>query len=213
MPSADQPTTPLSEFGSAEPPRLVLIGHYGPPTLGLSGARATADGLIRPAPRERLRRAATATGLTVLAIVVVTVLLGQIEQQTATVRQTTISTVDLHVLRHLTLAPASTGVTARGQAAIARQGTKLLLLLEGGGLPANGSDVYAVWLEGPGALARLLGLVSPPVTSTGTFATGATLPSDASSFTTVLISRERTSTPSQPGTPVLTGRLPPLPSR
>lgn len=194
--------------GSADPPKLILVGSYGPPALGLSGARATAQGLIRPAPPERFRSAMLVAATTVVAIAAAAAILSAVENQAATVRQTTVSTVDAQVLRRFSLSGGAGDTTARGGAAIARQGSNLVLLLEGGGLPANHADVYAVWLEGSGDSARLLGLVSPPVTSSGTFSTGATLPSDASSYTTILVTRERTSTPSQPGTTVLTGRLP-----
>lgn len=194
--------------GSAEPPKLILVGRYGPPALGLSGARATARGSIRPAPRERARNATLTAAAAVIVIAAVAAILSGVENQGATVRQTTISTIDAQVLHRFPLSAGSGNAAARGRAAIARQGQNLILLVEGGGLLANHADVYAVWLEGPADAARLLGLISPPVTAAGTFSTGATLPSNASSYTTVLITRETTSAPAQPGTPVLAGRLP-----
>ena len=62
---------------------------------------------------------------------------------------------------------------------------------------------YAVWLFNTEVDSRLLGFVSPPVGADGTFSSGTALPDDAVRFHEVLVTRETTASPKQPGEVVL----------
>jgi hypothetical protein len=105
----------------------------------------------------------------------------------------------------MVLAPTAGG-TASGGATIIPQGSSDVLVIHGQGLAANAGNAYAVWLTAPAAgIDHLLGFISPPVTSSGRFASGVVLPSDASQFSDLEVTAETSPDPTVPGTVVLSG--------
>jgi hypothetical protein len=103
----------------------------------------------------------------------------------------------------LALKPTGSNPNASGTGSLVRQKGGLLLLLTARGLAPNRHDAYAVWLFNSPADARLLGFVSPAVGATGRFASGVTLPGDASRFHSLIVTLERSSRPMTPGQTVL----------
>jgi hypothetical protein len=100
------------------------------------------------------------------------------------------------------------GGPAIGLGIVERSGSTLILAAQAERLAANGpQDGYALWLQGPPG-PKLLGFVPQRVGSNGTFAVSASLPANAKRYTSIVVTREpTTSRPVQPGTVVLNGRL------
>jgi hypothetical protein len=84
----------------------------------------------------------------------------------------------------------------------------MLLLLQARGLAPNHHNSYGVWLFNAPGDARLLGFISPPVGSSGSFSSGTPLPQDAVRFHTVIVTQETKPAPSEPGSVVLRAALP-----
>ncbi len=92
---------------------------------------------------------------------------------------------------------------------LVRQGTEIDLLFQGQGLPPNQKgDVYALWLTGSGAPARL-GFM-PRVPKSGKLRFPGALPktTDPSKYREMLMTRETTASPKAPGPVILRGTLP-----
>jgi hypothetical protein len=106
----------------------------------------------------------------------------------------------------IALWPAGPDSQATGTADVVRQGSRLLMTLHVTGLGGSPSDRYAAWLEGPQG-AHLLGFVQASGTA-GTFAGAAGLPANATTFTTLVVTRETDASPSEPGPRVLRAPLP-----
>jgi hypothetical protein len=114
------------------------------------------------------------------------------------------SSTAVHTVGRLVLSPAQSGSRALGAGAIVARRGSLLLLLQARGLTPNRKGTsYAVWLFNTEVDSRLLGFVSPPVGADGTFSSGTALPDDAVRFHEVLVTRETTASPKQPGEVVL----------
>jgi hypothetical protein len=64
-----------------------------------------------------------------------------------------------------------------------------------------------VWLFKPPSKAKLLGFVNPGVGVNGKLSTAGALPTDASQYTELLVTRETVASPKQPGAIVLQGQL------
>lgn len=176
------------------------------PTLGLSGAHASREGLIREPPRERFRRVLAVIALVVSTTAVVTIVLSRVLSVGGVVRTAAPGGKPV-VLARMTLAPTTVQPTAGGSAAVMRSGARLVLLIQAHGLAPNGHDVYAVWLNTSGGSNQLLGLVAPPVGRAGTFSSGAALPGNALSFSSLLLTRETTTRPARPGQLILSSPI------
>ena len=113
----------------------------------------------------------------------------------------------VQTIRRLTFAPTSADPNALGAGAVVRHGGSLSLLLQARGLAANHGDSYGVWLFNTPIDARLLGFVSPPVGSAGTFSSGVSLPDDAIRFRSLIVTREKSTRPASPGPMVLHASL------
>jgi hypothetical protein len=110
----------------------------------------------------------------------------------------------VHTVGRLVLSAAQSDSRALGAGAIvARRGSLLLLLQARGLAPNSKGNSYAVWLFNTEVDSRLLGFVSPPVGADGSFSSGTALPDDAVRFHEVLVTRETTTNPKQPGKVVL----------
>jgi hypothetical protein len=73
--------------------------------------------------------------------------------------------------------------------------------------PNTKKNAYAVWLSNSPTDSKLLGFVYPGVTSSGKLETAGPLPSDASSFRTLLVTLETQQHPKTPGPTVLEGTV------
>jgi hypothetical protein len=96
-----------------------------------------------------------------------------------------------------------------GLAQVFKQGNRRAIIAAGQGLTPG---IYALWLYNSPSSFKLLGFVPQPVKKDGKFATQGVLPSDASKFAQLIVTRENVTsktrtTPTRPGTIVLRGAL------
>jgi hypothetical protein len=126
-------------------------------------------------------------------------------------QSTQTSSAQPQVLGQINLnAPTGSGSKALAALTLVRQGAETDLLFQGQGLPPNqAGDVYALWVTGPGGRAARLGFM-PRVGKSGKTRFPGALPSnvDLSKYDTLLMTRETTASPTQPGAVVLRGKLP-----
>jgi hypothetical protein len=100
------------------------------------------------------------------------------------------------------------GSSAKGAAIISRQGSQQALALVGQGLPATSGFAYAVWLYNSSSSAYPLGFAGK-VTGNGKLSpVAAYLPSTASKYHQVIVTRETSNHPTHPGPIVLSASLP-----
>jgi hypothetical protein len=169
----------------------------------------------RPAPPKKLGRVALAGGVALIAIVALVVVLatsGGGSNRSTTAATTSATSTAVHAARtieKLVLQPTGSNRSALGAGAVVRQKDgSLLLLVQARGLTPNSEhNAYAVWLVNSSDDAHLLGFVKPAVGSSGTFSSGAPLPSDASRFHSLVLTIERSSQPTSPGPAVLRSPL------
>ena len=108
--------------------------------------------------------------------------------------------------KRITLTAAEPGSHAKGVALVLSEGGKRAFYLAAEGMPPTNGFFYAVWLYSSPTHAEPLGK-SAPVTSNGRLQGGALLPSDAGSFSHLIVTRETNEHPSKPGPIVLTGEF------
>jgi hypothetical protein len=108
------------------------------------------------------------------------------------------------VAQRLTLTSPTPGSKAVAVMDILAEGSRRAFFIDAENLPESKGFFYALWLYNSPTSHRPLS-ASPPVGSTHRLQGGALLPSDAASYHTVLLTRERTRTPSEPGPIVLSG--------
>jgi hypothetical protein len=108
------------------------------------------------------------------------------------------------IAQRLTLTSPTPGSKAVGAMDILAEGSKRAFFIDAENLPESKGFFYALWLYNSPTSHRPLS-ASPPVGSTHRLQGGALLPSDAASYHTVLLTRETSRTPSQPGQVVLSG--------
>jgi hypothetical protein len=117
------------------------------------------------------------------------------------------SSTPAKAVHRLVLIGSASSQNASGTGAVTVQHGQVLLLLRARGLAPNDHDFYGVWLYNSPGDARLLGFVSPPVGTAGTFSSNVRLPDDAAHFHALIITRETTDLPSNPGPTVLRSQL------
>ena len=126
-------------------------------------------------------------------------------------QSTQTSSAQPQVLGQINLnAPSGSGSKALAALTLVRQGDETDLLFQGQGIPPNQTgDVYALWVTGPGGRSARLGFM-PRVGKSGKTRFPGALPSniDLSRYDTLLMTRETTASPTQPGEVVLRGKLP-----
>jgi hypothetical protein len=107
------------------------------------------------------------------------------------------------------LTPPSGGNSkTKGAAVIVRQGSTEAIEIIAQGVPPNTAhDAYAVWLYNSPTDSKLLGFVNPGIKANGVLRTLGPLPTDASHFKQLLVTRETQAKPHGPGTIVLQGAL------
>jgi|GEM_PF-446950 len=108
--------------------------------------------------------------------------------------------------KRITLTPAEAGSHAKGVALVLSEGGKYAFYLAAEGLPPTNGFFYAVWLYNSPTHAEPLGK-SAPVSSNGRLQGGALLPSDAGSFSHLVVTRETNEHPGKPGPIVLGGQF------
>jgi hypothetical protein len=106
--------------------------------------------------------------------------------------------------RRITLTSPDPASKSIGVAEVLSEGSKYAFYLAAEHLPASKGFFYAVWLYNSPTSHEALSR-SPPVGSNGRLQGGALLPSDAGKYHTMLITRETSQRPSQPGLTVLSG--------
>jgi len=128
--------------------------------------------------------------------------------QSTTTSTSASSTSSIKPLAQVNLTSPQAGSKTKGIAIVVRQGTTTAIELAAQAVPANTShDAYAVWLYNSPTDATLLGFVNPGVKSDGVLRTLGRLPTNASHFKQLLVTRETQAKPHAPGAIVLQGSL------
>lgn len=129
---------------------------------------------------------------------------------TSTATSTTGST-SAKVIAQVNLTPATAGSKSAGIAEILREGSTDGIAIVAQNVPPNTTkpaDAYAVWLYNSPTDAHILGFVNPGVSSSGRLSTAGGLPTNAAHYKQLIVTRETTAHPTQPGTTILQGNLP-----
>jgi hypothetical protein len=108
------------------------------------------------------------------------------------------------IAQRLTLTSPTPRSKTVGVMDILAEGSRRAFFIDAENLPESKGFFYALWLYNSPTSHRPLS-ASPPVGSSHRLQGGALLPSDAASYHTVLLTRERSRTPSEPGPIVLSG--------
>ncbi len=106
--------------------------------------------------------------------------------------------------RRITLTSPDPASKSIGVAEVLSEGSKYAFYLAAEHLPASKGFFYAVWLYNSPTSHEALSR-SPPVGSNGRLQGGALLPNDAGKYHTMLLTRETSQRPTQPGPTVLSG--------
>jgi Sigma-70, region 4 len=118
------------------------------------------------------------------------------------------TTAPTQVVGQINLNSPTAGSKTTGIAEVLKQGATDGIAIVAQNVPANTkSDAYAVWLYNAPTDAHLLGFVNPGVTSNGRLSTAGPLPSNASHFKQLIVTRETQASPKSPGTIILQGTL------
>jgi hypothetical protein len=126
----------------------------------------------------------------------------------ATTSATTTSTTSSpQIIGQVNLTSPTSG-SAAGAAFVLKSGTARGILIRAQHVPPNTKhDAYAVWLFNSPSDSKILGFVSPGVGKNGQLETAGALPSNASRYKQLLVTRETVRRPTQPGTIILQGAL------
>lgn len=114
------------------------------------------------------------------------------------------------VLSTITLKPPGGGTKPVGIAEVLRVQGKVGIAIVAQNLTANSKNppnAYAVWLSNSPTDSKILGFVSPAVTSNGQMRTAGPLPSNAHHYQKLLLTLETQSKPKTPGPVILEGAL------
>jgi hypothetical protein len=191
--------------GDAESPSL-------PPRTG--GANGAPESPPERSPGQRLPSSRLGGALLLAAIaaaVVVAVVLitsgssGSHPSKAASASSATSKTTTGPAIKQrLTLTSPTPGSKEVGVIDILAEGSRRAFFIDAENLPESKGFFYALWLYNSPTSHRPL-TASPPVGSSHRLQGGALLPSDAGNYHTVLLTRETSRTPSQPGPIVLSG--------
>jgi hypothetical protein len=202
------PTTPRSR-----PPRSASA-----PSARPGGSSATSErspqaprGPRTPAsPRAASSRRAGALLLGALVVVIVVVVIlvtsggGSSNSASSSSKSSTSTAAQPHVDKQLNLAATEAGSSAVGIAEVLSQGSQFAFFVAAEHLPPTTGFFYAAWLYNSASDARVLGR-APAVTSNGRLQAVGALPSNASHYHQLLITRETSTKPTHPGPTVLSG--------
>jgi hypothetical protein len=197
IPEGPAPESAGHSSGSVDglPPgtSATTLGDPGPPERTL-GERL---------PSSRLGGAlllAAIAAAVVVAIVLITSGGGSHKPRTAAARTTS----GPAVTQRITLTSPQAGSKSVGVMEVLAEGSKRAFLVDAENLPESKGFFYALWLYNSPTSHKPLSS-APPVGSNHRLQGGALLPSDAAKYHTVLVTRETSRTPSQPGPVVLSG--------
>lgn len=198
----------------ASPPRDERAGHpnAGAPRRAAAGMSGAAAGL----PVSR-RGGALLLGGIVLVVVVVVVLLSSggssnTSTSTSTGGHTTSSSASTKsssaktpaVTNQLPLTSPDSSSKTVGIVEVLAEGTQRAFYMAAEHLPPSRGFSYVVWLYNSPSSAEAISK-APTVTSNGRMQGGALLPSNAGNYHQLLLTRETSSRPTQPGPIVLSG--------
>jgi hypothetical protein len=165
----------------------------------------------RGAPRPGSRRAGALLLLALVAALVVAVVLivnggGGSHKSTSasTATSGTSKAGEPHVDKQLRLSPTDPASKALGVVEVLSQGSQRAFFIVAQNLPPSNGFFYAAWLYGSPSRAQVLGR-APTVTANGRLQAVGPLPSNAGSYSRMLITRETSERPSHPGPIVLSG--------
>ncbi len=212
VPAAEQAGT---EAGTAEPVPLAQVASESAAAPLPAGERAQPSfGRAPASPPSSRRGGAILLALILVAAVVVVILVvsggGSSHNKTASTSGTTGTStsassgspkVEATIQMH-----AASGSAAKGAVEILSEGGKRAFYILAEHLPESKGFFYAVWLYNSPSNAEALSKAKP-VTSNGRLAGAAALPSNASSYREILLTRETSARPSKPGPVELRGTL------
>jgi hypothetical protein len=174
-----------------------------------------------PRPRRRSSRRGGAILLgsgAVVAVAVVVVLIvalsgGSSKKHTsstaarATTPTSSTSTTAARPIAQVNLFPPNGGSQAKGIAQIISANNALLVAIFATGVPANSHNAYAVWLYNSPTSSRLVGFVSPGVSSNGQLQTEGPLTVNPANYKQLLVTLETQAHPKVPGQVILQGTI------
>jgi hypothetical protein len=199
-------------------PRSERSGHSGAGASGraASGVSGAASGL----PVSRRGGALLLAGIVVVVIVVVVLLTSggsntgtSASATTSTGGHTTSSSAKATkssssktpaVTNQLTLTPSDSSSKSVGIVEILAEGTQRAFYMAAEHLPPSQGFSYVVWLYNSPSSAEAISK-APTVTANGRMQGGALLPSNAGNYHQMLLTRETSNSPTQPGPIVLSG--------
>jgi hypothetical protein len=209
-------STPPRSTGSERP---AAPSHRAGSARSASSLRSTGSarstGLPRPQPSGSRRAGALLLAAIVVVVVVAVVLIansggsgsshGKTGAGSTTTSTSSTAAGEPHVDKQLDLTSPDSSSSAVGLVEIVSEDSKRAFLVNAEHLaPTTSSFFYAAWLYNSPSDAVVLGR-APSVGSNGKLQAVGALPSNAGNFHTMLITRETTAHPKQPGPIVLRG--------
>jgi hypothetical protein len=222
---AKDPTSATSgAFASERAERTDATGGTGASRVRASagsGAEGGSDPRPRREPRERSTAASSRRGgLLLLGGIVVVIVIAVIvvssgggkgstpkSNTTSTTASSTTSTSSAtkpQLDKTITLSPGEPELKASGVAYVLSEGSHRAFYVAAQGLPPSSGFFYAVWLYNSQSNSTPLGK-APTVSSNGRMEGGGPLPSDAGNYNKLIITRETSTDPKEPGPIVMTG--------
>jgi Sigma-70, region 4 len=218
--------TGRSAFAGERESRTAAAGAAGTTEAGATRA-SRARGTGRPSsddPSDRPSRTRSTpagsrrSGLLLLGGIVVVIVVAVIVisssggksggSPTTTTSKTTTSTASSATKpkldKTITLTPGEPESKATGVAYVLSEGNKRAFYVAAQGLPPSSGFFYAVWLYNSQSNSTPLGK-APTVSSSGKMEGGGPLPSNAGDYKKLIITRETSSDPKEPGPIVMTG--------
>lgn len=207
-----------SAFAGERELRTAAAGAAGASRARGSGRSGSDDPSGRP-PRARSTPAGSRrSGLLLLAGIVVVIVVVVIvvsssggksggSSATATSKTTTSTASNASkpkLDKTITLTPGEPESKATGVAYVLSEDNKRAFYVAAQGLPPTSGFFYAVWLYNSQSNSTPLGK-APTVNSSGKMEGGGPLPSNASSYKKLIITRETSSDPKEPGPIVMSG--------
>ncbi len=214
----DSPGAGRSAFAGEREPRAAATGAAGASRARGSGRPGSDDPSDRP-PRTRSTPAGSRrSGLLLLGGIVVVIVVAVIVisssggksggSPTTTTSKTTTSTASSaskpKLDKTITLTPGEPESKATGVAYVLSEGNKRAFYVAAQDLPPSSGFFYAVWLYNSQSNSTPLGK-APTVSSSGKMEGGGPLPSNAGSYDKLVITRETSTDPKEPGPIVMTG--------
>jgi hypothetical protein len=206
---------PMAAGGLPEIPAAADEGGAGAGSRGDGAPESpAAAGAFAPAhasgPPSSRRAGALLLAAIVAAVVVAVVLLssggGSHKKTTSTGAAAAKAGAQPKAEGRIALVPGSPSSRGSGTVEILSEGGKRAFFIQAEHLPASKGFFYAIWLYNSPTSALALSK-APTVGADGKLAGAALLPSNASSYRELLVTRETNSRPSRPGPIVLRGRL------